>query len=289
MEVKEIIDQIKKANMYVQKKKAVEADAILDRLLKSIEPVEIDKYGKVMDFNTQLEFVLYCNMDKRRKISWTRNFLSEIYLLKGIIQFDNKKYKEAIAWYEKALRWNPVSVPIYSEILETYMKLKDFEKFDMYFQKAIKIAVRPVEIALLYKKLGYVWIEKGNDEIAYCLLLYSKLFFPRKEADKEIAYLEKKVGTKLKYFPDLGAIEYLKEKGLEYQKPDYVVPSLISIIKAMLDLMKKEKYQTKENYLMVIDYYHSLYFHRPGSGIHSQMLSLQREYELKFPVKKGDK
>ncbi len=37
--------------------------------------------------------------------------------------------------------------------------------------------MRPIDIAMLYKKLGYVWIERGEDEFAYNLILYSKLFF----------------------------------------------------------------------------------------------------------------
>lgn len=289
MDSKEVIEQIKKAENYFNKKRFAEAENVVDKTLKNVEPIEIDKYGKVLDFSNQLEFVLYCNMDKHLKISWTRNFLSDLYLLKAFIQYENRRYKETVLWCEKALRWNPVSVAIYSEILEACIKMKDFEKFDQYFDKAIKCAIRPIDLSMLYKKLAYVWLERGNDEIAYNLLLYSKLFFPRKETDIEIAYLESKFGTRLKYFPDLGAIQYLKEKNLEYQRPEYIVPTLISIIKAMSDLMKKDENLTKDVYLITIDYYHSLYFHRPGSGIHAQMLSLQREYELKYPTKKENK
>ena len=108
----------------------------------------------------------------------------------------------------KALRWNPTSILIYNEILEAYISLKDFKKFNTYLQKAMKVAIRPVDIAILYKKISFVYEEQGDSETAYNLLLYSKLFFPRKEADIEIAYLENKFGTKFKYFPDLGTIEY---------------------------------------------------------------------------------
>lgn len=284
METSEVIAQIKKANLYITKKRFVEAENILDKLLKSIDPIEIDKHGKVLDFNSHLEFILYCCMDRHTKISWNRNFLSEIYLLKGLIEFENIKYKEAIEFFEKALRWNPVSMSVYNEILESYIALKDFEKFDSCFEKAIKIAARPIDLAVLYKKLAFVYEEKGKDEIAYNLFLYSKLFFPRKEADAEIAYLEKKFGTKLKYFPDLGTIQYLKKLNLEYNRPDYIVPTYINIIKMMLDIMKREVNQTRENYLVTIDYYHGLYFHCPTADIHSAMLSMQREYELKYVV-----
>lgn len=284
MEPKEIVAQIKKAKLYISKKRMIEADSILDKLIKNIEPIEVDQYGKVLDFNTRLEFILYCYMDKSSKISWNRNFLSEIYLLKGIIKFEDRNYKKAISYYEKALRWNPVSIHIYNEILEANIALKDFKKFSTYFERAIKVAIRPSDIALLYKKLAFIFEEQGDTETAYNLLLYSKLFFPRKEADIEIAYLEKKFGTNFKYFPDLGTIQYLKEKELEYKRPNYIIPTYISVIKLINDIMKKEENQTRENYLTKIDYYKGLYFHNPKFDIHSEMLSLQREYDLRYPV-----
>lgn len=286
MEAKEIVTQLKKANLYISKKRMLEADSILDKLLKNIIPIEINEYGKVLDFNTRLEFILYCYMDRHTKISWTRNFLSEIYLLKGIIKFEDRNYKKAISYYEKALRWNPASIPIYNEILESYIALKDFKKFYTYLEKAMKIAIRPIDIAILYKKIAFVYEEQGDSETAYNLLLYSKLFFPRKEVDLEIAYLEKKFGAKLKYFPDLGTIEYLKEKSLEYKRPEYIISTYAGIIKLMNDIMKKSENQTKENYLITIDYYNGLYFHKPNQDIHLEMLALQREYELKYPSEK---
>ena len=49
--------------------------------------------------------------------------------------------------------------------------------------------------------------------------------------------------------------------------------------------MKKEEAKTKENYLMLIDYYHGLYFHYPDASVHSAMFAVQREYEIRFPLK----
>ena len=289
MEIKETVEQLNRSNAYIERKKYAEADKILDKLLKEIEPVEIDNHGRVLDFTNRLEFFLYCHTNNKVNISWSRNFLSDIYLQKGIILFENKSFKEAISVFEKALKWNPVSMHIYNEILEACIGMRDYTKFDYYFQKAVKYAIRPFDLSMLYKKLGYVWIEKGQDEIAYNLFLYSKLFFPRKEADTEIAFLEKRFGTKLKYYPDLGTIEYLKKKDLLYKRPEYIIPAYTSLIKAMQDIMIKEEFQTRENYLLLIDYYHGLYFHNPGGLIHLALLAVQREYELKFPVTKEAK
>lgn len=288
MEVKEIVDKINKSNSLISKHRYTDADKILDDLLKEIEPIEINRYGRVLDFSSRLEFFLYCHMEKRSNTSWTRNFLSDIYLIKGIISYENRNFKVALDFFEKGLKWNPASIHIYNECLEACINLRDYDKFDIYFEKAMKYAIRPIDLAMLYKKLGFVYIERGQEEIAYNLFLYSKLFFPRQEADGEIAFLEKRFGTRLKHYPDLGTIEYLKEKNLLYKRPNYIVPTYFAVIKSMEDIIIKEKFQTRENYLQLIDYYHGLYFHRPGGQIHSAMLSIQRDYELKFPVNKEE-
>lgn len=289
MEVEETVEQINKANALIKKGRFLEAERIVDKLAKIIEPIEIDKYGRVFDFSSKLEFFLYCHINNKTNVSWNRNYLSDIYLIKGIILYEARNFKESIIFFEKALKWNPVSMHIYNELLEACINLHDYIKFDTYFRKALKIAMKPVDLAILYKKLGYVWIEKGQDEIAYNLMLYSKLFFPRKAADLEIDYLEKRIGTKLKRYPDLGTLEYLKEKGFLYQRPDYIVPTYFAVIKAMENIMKKDAYKTRANYLILMDYYRGLYFHRPGGQIHSALLALQREYEINFPIKKEEK
>ena len=289
MEVKETIDQLNKANNYIKRHKYTDADKILDKLLKEIDPVEINKHGRILDFSTRLEFFLYCHMDRKINISWTRNFLSDVFLLKGIILYENKKFKAAIEQFENALKWNPAGINIYNEILESCIGLRDYEKFDTYFEKAITYVARPIDLAMLYRKLGYVYIERGQDEIAYNLFIYTKLFFPRKEADDEITFLEKRFGTRLKHYPDLGCIEYLKDKELLYERPKYIIPTYLSLIKSMDEMMRKDKYQTRENYLQYIDYFHALYFHKPDGQIHSAMLAVQREYELKFPLDKEEK
>jgi len=232
MENEETIEQINRANAYIRKGRFVDAERIVDKLMKAIEPIEIDKYGRVFDFSNKLEFFLYCHINPKNNISWTRNFLSDIYLIKGIVFYEGRNFKNAISWFEKALKWNPVSIHIYNEILEACINLRDYDRFDMYFDRAIKYAMRPIDIALLYKKLGYVQIEKGQDEIAYNLMLYSKMIFPRREADMEIDYLEKRVGTTLKRYPDLGTIEYLKEKNLLYERPRICCSNIFCIDKS---------------------------------------------------------
>lgn len=288
-ETLETVEQINRANALMRKQKYLDAERIVDKLLKTIEPVEINKSGKVMDFTNNMEYCLYTHMNNKVPISWSRNFLSDIYLMKGSILAESRNFKEAIEYFDKALRWDPVSIRIYREILVTCINLRDYNKFDLYFNRAVQIAMRPIDIAMLYKKLGYVWIERGEDELAYNLILYSKLFFPKREADLKIDLLQQRIGTRLKKYPDLGTIEYIKAKNLSYQRPDYIVPTYNALIKLMQDVMKKEEKQTRINYLTLIDYYNGLYFHKPGGQIHSALLSLQREYLIKFPDNKEEK
>ena len=55
MEIEETVEQLNRSNAYIERKKYAEADKILDKLLKEIEPVEIDNHGRILDFTNRLE------------------------------------------------------------------------------------------------------------------------------------------------------------------------------------------------------------------------------------------
>ncbi len=58
--------------------------------------------------------------------------------MKGnILAVESRNFKEAIEYFDKALRWNPVSIRIYREILVTCINLRDYNKFDTYFSREL--------------------------------------------------------------------------------------------------------------------------------------------------------
>lgn len=118
--------------------------------------------------------------------NWTRNYVAQIYYLKGIIQFEKQNYREAIIEFEKVFKWNPVNVNAYMEILECCIKLNNWIKFEKTFKEAVNIALTPLELAIIYKKYAYFCTELKNYELAYNVLRYSMLICIREENQREI-------------------------------------------------------------------------------------------------------
>jgi len=253
------------------------AEKIIDELIENIEFVEIDKYGKVLDFSNEVEFVFYCQgQEKDSNISWNRNYISDIYLNKAIILYEKGEHKEAILILNKALRWNPVRMQLYCEMLENYIKLNNIEKFKKCFEEALNKALTPLELAILYRKYAFFCIDRHEYELAYNLLLYTKLMFPRKETDAEIDYLSQKAGVPLKRWPDIGTVDYIRENGLEYKSNRVVVVTYASLAKHYEEELVKE--QSEDTFIKLISYYEILYFFNKDEKIHSLLIDVMRKY-----------
>lgn len=258
-------------------KKYDEAEKIIDELIENIEVIEIDKYGKVLDFSNEVEFVFYCQGQERdSNISWNRNYISDIYLNKAIILYEKGEYKKANLILKKALRWNPVRIQIYCEILENYIKLNNMEKFKKYFNEALSKALTPLELAILYRKYAFFCIDRHEYELAYNILLYTKLMFPRKETDAEIDYLSQKAGVALKRWPDIGTIDYIRENELEYKANRVVIITYASLAKHYEEELAKQ--ESEDTYIKLVSYYEILYFFNKDEKIHSLLIDVMRKY-----------
>lgn len=277
----EIIKKIEGINNLIREKKIDEAEKRVNDLFNEIEVVEINNHGRVYDFANELEFILFCqNLDKHVNISWTRNFVSELYYLKSVIYFEKKMHKESVKEINNAFKWNPNSGKMYLELLENYLKLKDFHNFEIYFDKAKDIILEPIELSMLYRKYGYYCIETKKHELAYNVLRYAFLLFPRKENEAEIEYLSKMVGIKLRNIPDIGCVKYIRDMGLEYEANPKIITAYISVIKNLEQTLRKETNKDRKLYFYerLVHYYNNLYIFKADKDIHEGLMNVIKEY-----------
>ncbi len=276
-----IIKKIEEINELIRHRNIEDAEKKLDNLFNQIEVVEINNHGRVYDFANELEFILFCQtLDKHVNISWTRNFISELYYLKAVICFEKRMYKESIKEINNAFKWDPISGKMYLELLENYIRLKDFHNFEIYFNKAKEIILEPVELSMLYRKYAYFCIETKKHELAYNILRYSFLIFPRKENENEIEYLSKMVGIKLRNIPDIGVVKYIRDAGLEYEASDKIITAYITVIRNLEGALKKETNKERKIYLYerLVHYYNNLYIFKTDKDIHDGLMSIIKEY-----------
>lgn len=284
MENKKTIKKMKEITSLIKSKNIKTAEEEIDYLIDNTEKIEIGANGQIFDFDNVNQMVFYCNcFGKKNNVQWSRNYLSQMYLMKGIIYYDKKEYEKAIQQLKIALKWNPVKIEAYEEILENYIKLKNVAEFEKYFDKALKVALTPLDISILYRKYAFLCIDIKDYEMAYNILKYTVLIYYRKNNEVEIEYLSHILKTNLPKTPDLGTLQYIRENGLEY-KPD------TAIIKTYMSLAKlyEEDYQNTKDTLNdeqkiakikeLIYTYDNLYFFNCNENVHMLLIESIKIY-----------
>jgi len=118
--------------------------------------------------------------------------LADYYRKKGNNFFNNKNYKKAIYFYEKAHKISPINGKILYELGMSYVKIKNYEKAIRFFKEGIKIR----NYGELYNDLGNAYYLKKDivNAIKYWEVAL-KLGLPDEEAYKSLKknlYLLKK-------------------------------------------------------------------------------------------------
>jgi len=88
----------------------------------------------------------------QKKIS-NDNLNSLLYINLGDIYFENEMYSEAILEYQKALNIDDGNFKALLKSAETYLKLNDYNKSELLYNKAAKISSTSQEV-----KIGLFWI-----------------------------------------------------------------------------------------------------------------------------------
>lgn len=84
---------------------------------------------------------------------------SQIYFLLGNIKFFEKKFEEAINYYQACLSLNPDSASAYNALGAVYFEIKDIDKAEQYFLQALKL--NP-ELTNAHYNLAQVYETKGK-------------------------------------------------------------------------------------------------------------------------------
>lgn len=271
-----VVNKLNEINKMLKNKEIDAAEKELDELLSKTEVIEIDEHGRVLDFENEVQFVLYINSLKEKiNIQWNRTYISDMYQFKGSIYIDKGEYDEAIKYFKLALKWNPMKVSTYMEIMEIYIRTKDWNKFEEYFNKSLQLVTNPIEVSIIYRKYAYFCIELKNYELAYNILRYTALIFYRKENEDEINYISSILKMDLKKVPDIGNVEYIKARGLEFKVNPILINTYLAIIQGQNKEIDKDTYTDEQriSYLKKFNvYYNNLYLLCCNDDIHAMQL-----------------
>ena len=207
------LDEIR-YNIY--KKNISKAMSLSEVLVKKADEETMfqnDSVSEYFTFNEFFEEALYTYYNEpKRQIRAAGIPFSRIYFLHGNLLFEQKKYEEAKAALEKAMRWNPINSDILFEHMETFKVTGDIEKFAELTKEAFKYVFKPKDLARCYRNMGYYFIEKKKyQEATACYLMSLEFEDNNKNAQSELYYIHSKTSKEF-HEPTFDEIKKYGEK-----------------------------------------------------------------------------
>ena len=247
---KEVVKYYNKAIKYVEKGKL---DKAKNELLKFVEPTENmfedDLISTYYSPSNGLEFLLLCEIADKNVRDIGINF-SDGYLYLGGISIEQKDYKRAIEYLNKAIRWNPYHVKARFELAEVYKIQKNMEKYKEITLESINYIYYPEDFGRYCRNLGYYCIEKEEFETAKCLYLFSLQFDSNSEqlVNNEINYIFSK--QKNLNLPDMEKVMQIINS---FDFPTFLNEKVIVIIFKLFESAKKDN-QLESNLGQLLSY-----------------------------------
>ena len=132
---------------------------------------------------------------------------------KGVKLFNQKKYSEAINFFRKCVDVKEDDTNARFEIAEAYILMGILDKAEETLIDTVPFISKDTDKARLYRRIGFIRIEKSEYEIATALLLYSWLIEENPKALRELEYIKAVSGCEAKFSRSEVAM-LLKENGL---------------------------------------------------------------------------
>lgn len=236
----------------IDKKQYEKAGRSMELLLK--ETLEEYKHllGKAYSFNHILEVYYYDYfIGKGKNIEHTPINISAYYRLDGFLKMELSRYADAAGAYETALLWNPVDLDSLLQLGELYKRLGRKEKCLSITKQLYPYCCTRAALSRYYRNLGYYFLESYQPDSAAALYIYSNIFYKSRQADKELAYLEKALKRPV---PDL-SIQELQAALKKEAVPIGPHPDTLGITyrAGQLELEKGNKDNARDCFTMVYD------------------------------------
>lgn len=152
----------------------------------------------IIKFWNLSEFIHFVDWHKqqgslKKKVVWQLGVYPQVFYLLGFISVEEGNHSEAMAYFEKAGRYEPENPSIISERAQTYRAIGDLTGSLSWFEKISGIGpfVSPRQFALILRQKGVTLIDMERLDEAESALRESLKFDPGNNlAVSELAYIE---------------------------------------------------------------------------------------------------
>lgn len=117
---------------------------------------------------------------------------------KAYEQMQNKNYNNALQLLQEAFSYNPTDLETLRNLAYTYYSLNDLNQMKDVAEYMYYFCYTIQDIAVYYRLLGCYYLENYQPDLSAALYSYSNLLDPTKQAEAELAYLERALQKPMK-------------------------------------------------------------------------------------------
>lgn len=236
-ELDTINSTVEEAKFQLSKNNPEKAEEMLRSVIKSI-PLEFkdDAECGYFCFDNALEITIFAISEKYEKTirKATYNF-SEIYYMYAYSLIETQKLDEAEDALKTALKWNPVSTTIMSELSEIYKQKKDYENYLFWSKEILKYASSSKMLARGYRNIAYYYCDIGEYEKSAAIYYFSRAFEESKQVTSELFF----IAEQLEKLPDPPTSEFIdelfKQESIQYGASNFVIGAAYQLSKSCMD------------------------------------------------------
>ena len=234
------VERLKSGNMKEARKVAQEM-ADLSKKYKDDATTEYKSFYS----NIEKEYYLLKNKDSKKKVVWVPEPIADGYYFLAVMDFQEKKYKDAVDNIQKCITWNPVRAPYYCERGFIFLNSgvsADYVSAQVAYEQALECADNEEDFASALRGLGFAFASMNELEESAAAMILSQRFVSDNPDAKEHLLRLKNLVPSFDFNMDIKkATKILKESKIQTTfSPEHAVV-LLKIVSEMKMPEEKER------------------------------------------------
>lgn len=138
--------------------------------------------------NIEKEYYIYKNKDSKKKVVWVPEPIADGYYFLAVMDFQEKKYQDAIDNIQKCIIWNPVRAPYYCERGFIFLNCgiyADYVSAQVAYEQALECADNEEDFASALRGLAFALASQNELEESAAAMILSQKYVPDSADAKE--------------------------------------------------------------------------------------------------------
>ena len=138
--------------------------------------------------NIEKEYYIYKNKDSKKNVVWVPEPIADGYYFLAVMDFQEKKYQDAIDNIQKCIMWNPVRAPYYCERGFIFLNCgiyADYVSAQIAYEQALECADNEEDFASALRGLGFAMAARNELDVSAAAMILSLKYVPDNPDAKE--------------------------------------------------------------------------------------------------------